>query len=142
VDGGRFDCEESVESGLIGMEGGISCTAEPWSDVVVEGAGEFDKEGTTDSFILVVLDSPLPSTRPVSAGVEGRDEDNECNFRSQTTLVVLGRLSFVDDDPVFTTFRGGRTGPVRRVCLGGTNMELDIVFGLDPTEEGTVPEPF
>ena len=123
------------------MEGGISCTAEPWSDVVVEGAGEFDKEGATDSFILVVFDSLPPSTRPASAGVEGRDEDNEVNFRSQTTL-VLGRLSLVDDDPIFTTFRGGRTGPVRRVCLGGTNMELDIVFELDPTEEGTVPEPF
>lgn len=136
-----MDCEESVESGLIGTEGGISCTAEPWSDVV-EGAGEFDKEETTDSFILVVFDSLVPSTRPVSAGVEGRDEESEINFRSQATFVVFGRLSFVDDDPVFATFRGGRTGPVRRFCLGGTNIELDIVFGLDPSEEGTVPEPF
>lgn len=127
-----MDCEESVESGLTGMEGGISCIAEPWSDVVVEGAGEFDKEGTTDSFTWVVFDSLVPSTRPASAGVEGRDEDSEINFRSPTNLVVLGRLSFVDADPVFTTFRGGRTGPVRRVCLGGTNMEL----------EGTIPEPF
>ena len=131
-----MDCEESVESGLTGI-GGISCTAEPWSDVVVEGAGEFDKERTTGSFILVVFDSLVPSTRLASVGVGGRDEDNEINFRSQTFFVVLGRISFVVDDPVLAIFRGSRTGPVRRVCLGGTNIPLDIVFELDPTEEGT-----
>jgi len=140
VDGGQgLDGGESVESGLIGIEGGISCE-EPMSDVaVVEGAGEFDKGVIAVSFALVVFDS-----LPTSAGVAGRDEDGAFNFRSET-FFELRRLSFVDDDPECARFRGSRAGPVRRVCLGGTEfvaIVLDIVFELDPAEEGPTPDPF